>query len=159
MQDAIRPQFGAAIDTLGGAIQSCPEPVWTAGPRWYQPWYLAFHTLFWLDLYLSESAADYVPPAPFTRGELEPDVFPERPYTRQELLDWLQQCRESLAARLATISTDEGARRRCRLHWGEMGAAELLLYNHAAQLNLLIRQAGGGPAPWVMRADGLKEDG
>ena len=106
-----------------------------------------------------------MPPAPFTRGELEPDVFPEQPYTKQELLAWLPQCREALAERLSTIATDEGARRRCRLHWGEMEAAELLLYNlrhvqhHAAQLNLLIRQAGGEPASWVMRTDGLEGDG
>jgi uncharacterized damage-inducible protein DinB len=44
-----------------------------------------------------------------------------------------------------------------------MGAVELLLYNlrhvqhHTAQLNLLIRQAGGEPAPWVMCADGLED--
>ncbi len=165
MRDAIHQQFGAAIDALDGAVRACPDPAWTTGERWYQPWYLTFHTLFWLDLYLSESATDYVPPAPFTCGELEPGVFPERPYTKQELLAWLQRCREALATRLSTISTDGGARRRCRLHWGEMGAAELLLYNlrhvqhHAAQLNLLIRQTGGEPAPWVMRTDGLEDIG
>lgn len=164
MQDAIRQQFGAAIDSLEGSIRACPNAVWTTGERWFQPWYLAFHTLFWLDLYLSESDADYQPPAPFTRGELEPNVFPERPYSQQELLAWLERCRAALAARLPTIATEEGARRRCRLQWGEMEAAELLLYNlrhvqhHAAQLNLLIRQAGGEPAPWVMRADGLEGD-
>ena len=165
MRDAVYQQFGAAIDSLEGAIRACSDAVWTAGERWYQPWYLAFHTLFWLDLYLSESSSEYEPPAPFTLGELEPGVFPERPYTRQELLSWLEKCRKNLADRLSTISTDEGARRRCRLHWGEMEAAELLLYNlrhvqhHVGQLNLLVRQAGGEPAPWVMRADGLDSSG
>ena len=104
-----------------------------------------------------------MPPAPFTRGELEPDVFPERVYSKKELLGWLKQCRKALAARLSTISTDEDARRRCRLHWGEMDAVELLLYNlrhvqhHVAQLNLLIRQAGGEPAAWIKRADGTEK--
>jgi hypothetical protein len=136
--------------------------VWTTGERWHQPWYLAFHTLFWLDLYLSESALDYVPPPPFTRGALEEGVYPERPYLKQELLACLQGCRKALAARLSTISTDEGMRRRCHLPWGEMEAGELLLYNlrhvqhHAGQLNLMIRQAGGEPPSWVMRADGLQ---
>ena len=165
MQDAIQQQFGAAIDALDGTVRAFPDAAWTTGERWHQPWYLTFHTLFWLDLYLSESATDYVPPAPFTCSELEPDVFPERPYTKQELLAWLQPCREALAARLSSISNDEGAHRRCRLPWGEMGAAELLLYNlrhvqhHAAQLNMLIRQKGGEPASWVMRADGLEGKG
>ncbi len=161
MQEAIYQQFGAAVDSLEAAIQTCPEAIWETGKRWYQPWYLAFHSVFWLDVYLSESSSSYQPPPPFTRGELEPGVFPERPYTQQEILSWLQKCRGALASRLATIASPEGARRVCQLHWGEMEAVELLLYNlrhvqhHAAQINLLIRQAGSEPSPWVMRADGL----
>ncbi len=160
MQDAIKQQFGAAIDSLNAAIQKFPDAAWTTGERWHQPWYVAFHTIFWLDLYLSESS-DYEPPPPFTRGELEAGVFPERPYTKGVLLGWLSQCRQTLATRLASVATDEGAQRRCHLHWGDMAAGELLLYNlrhtqhHAAQLNVLTRQAGAEPAPWVMRADGL----
>jgi DinB family protein len=163
-RDAIRQQFGAAIDSLEGVIRACPEDLWTAGKRWYQPWYLAFHTLFWLDLYLSESMADYLPPAPFTRGELEAGVFPERPYQKRELLDWLVRCRQALDARLSTVATDQGFRRPCSLSWGEMEAGELLLYNlrhvqhHVGQINLLIRQGGGEPAPWVARAVGLADD-
>lgn len=161
MQDAIYQQFGASVDSLEAAIQACPKALWKTGERWHQPWYLAFHTVFWLDLYLSESASKYQPPPPFTRCELEANVFPERPYTQEEILSWLQLSRKNLTKRLATISTREDARRSCHLHWGEMEAAELLLYNlrhvqhHAAQINLLIRQSGGEPSAWVMRTDGL----
>lgn len=164
MLDAIEQQFGAAVDALEGAIRACPDAAWTAGDHGQQPWYLAFHAIFWLGFYLSEGAPNYMPPAPFTRGELEPDVFPERPYGQKELLTWLEQCRGTLAARISTIAGGpEPIRRRCRLPWGEMEAVELLLYNlrhvqhHAGQLNLLIRQAGGQPAPWIMRADGLED--
>lgn len=121
-------------------------------------------SLFWLDLYLSEQAATYQPPEPFTLSELQPDVFPDKPYAKEFLLDWLQSCRRSLAARILTVTTEQDARRPCQLHWGEMEAAELLLYNmrhvqhHAAQLNFVIRDAAAEPTPWVMRADGLAED-
>ena len=161
MRNPIYQQFGAAIDALDGAIRACSDTVWLSGEKWFQPWYLAFHAIFWLDLYLSESDTDYQPPAPFTRGELEWGVFPDRPYTQQELLDWLGRCRQALTARLETIATEADLKRLCVLKWGEMEAGELLLYNlrhvqhHAAQINLLVRQAGGEPAPWVMRADGL----
>ncbi len=160
LRDAIAQQFGAAIDTLAAVIRACPEDSWTDGERWKQPWYLAFHTLFWLDLYLAESPVDYAPPAPFTRGELEPDVFPERAYSKAELLAWVPACREALAARLARLVTDQDAGRPTALPWGELAAGELLLYNlrhvqhHAAQLNARIRQAGGEPARWCVRADG-----
>lgn len=159
MRDAIQQQFGAALDALEGCIRACPADVWEVGERGKQPWYLAFHALFWTDLYLGESSADYAPPPPFTRGELERGVFPERAYATGELLGYVDVCRRHLAARLDTL--DDAAERSCSLHWGRMNAVELLLYNlrhlqhHVAQLNLLIRQAGGEPAPWVMRADGL----
>ncbi len=161
LQDAVHQQFGAAIDSLQGAIEACPDGLWTDGEQWKQPWYIAFHALFWLDLYLSESALDYDPPPPFTKGELEPDQFPERPYSKAELVQWLKVSRAALQRRVASIGSDPEARRPCKLHWGTMQAAELLLYNlrhvqhHVAQLNLLIRQAAAEPAPWRMRADGL----
>ena len=161
MQDIIHQQFGAAIDALEGTVQACPEDTWTSGERWQQPWYLTFHSLFWLDHYLTESSVDYAPPAPFTRGEMESNVFPERTYTKAELIVWLNQCRQALSARIATISTNEDCQRQCHLLWGEMGAAELLVYNmrhvqhHVGQINMLIRQGGGTPAPWVWRTDGL----
>ncbi len=48
-------QFGAAIDMLENAILACPGALW--GDRSQKPefWYTAFHTLFYVDLYLSES--------------------------------------------------------------------------------------------------------
>src|SRR5262252_4616370 len=90
-------QFGAAIDMLDNALVACPDSLWRLR-LWRDPldhplppelaefWYLAYHTLFWLDLYLSGSAEGFAPPAPFTLDELDPDgAVPARPYTREEL--------------------------------------------------------------------------
>ena len=71
-------QFGASIDMLENALAACPDELW--GDRSEQPeyWYLVFHTLFWLDLYLSGSAEGFSPPVPFTLDELDPaGVMPE----------------------------------------------------------------------------------
>lgn len=62
-KDAIWGQFGAAIDTLGKAIDACPQEIWFDRTRVPQFWYLASHTLFWLDLYLSEDREGFRPPA------------------------------------------------------------------------------------------------
>jgi len=51
-RSAIRQQFHAAIDMLGNAIEACPDSVWSGKERGAF-WYLAFHTIFFLDLYLS----------------------------------------------------------------------------------------------------------
>ena len=61
-------QFGAAIDMLDNALRACPDPLWrdrlwhnpSEKPQYAQFWYLAYHTLFWLDFYLSGSAEGFV---------------------------------------------------------------------------------------------------
>ena len=76
-RSAIRQQFHAAIDMLGNAIEACPDSVWSAqAPRAF--WYLAFHTIFFLDLYLSEcEESRFHPPPPFGLTELEDEVIPQ----------------------------------------------------------------------------------
>src|SRR5260370_31419072 len=82
-------QFGAAIDMLENAIRVCPDEIWSdlsKQPRWVDNdvvgfWYVAYHTLFFLDLYLSDSAQGFTPPSPFNLDELDPaGLLPERPY-------------------------------------------------------------------------------
>ena len=148
-------QFGAAIDMLENAVRACPEELW--GKRSEQPefWYVVYHTLFFLDLYLSGSVKGFSPPPPFNMDELDPaGLMPERVYTKDELLDYLEHGRGKCRATLAAL-TQERARERCLFSWGEMSFAELLLDNmrhvqhHAAQLNLILRQKVDSAPGWV----------
>ena len=159
-------QFGATIDMFDNALRACPDELWSAclwsGPA-QQPglsefWYVAYHTLFWLDLYLSGAVEGFAPPAPFTLDELDPaGLLPERQYTKDELRTYLAHGRAKCHATIEAL-TDEQAYRRCRFSWGEMSFAELLLYNmrhvqeHGAQLNLVLGQKLGSAAGWVAQA-------
>lgn len=152
---AIARQLGASIDMLDNAIAGCPDPLWDDGSGPYAFWYIAFHTLFWLDLYLKGSVEDYKPPAPFTLEELDPaGIIPDRPYTKEELRSFLAHCRRHLHQAIAGL-TEEAASRRCRFGWGEASYLELLLYNlrhvqhHVGQLNLRIREKTGSAPRWV----------
>ena len=65
---------------LDDAIRLCPDHLWTAvlwqdpdDERYGQFWFVAYHTLFWLDLFLIGSKEGFTPPAPFIRGAL-PEV-------------------------------------------------------------------------------------
>ena len=151
-------QFGAAIDMLGNAIALCPEALWADRSRRPEPWYLAYHTLFWLDLYLSGAIEGFAPRAPFGLEELDPaGLLPPRVLAKAELLAYAGHCRAKCRATIGSL-TDEAARRMCRFGWGEVPFAELLLYNMrhvqhgAAQLNLLLRQAVDAVPRWVARA-------
>jgi hypothetical protein len=147
-------QFGAAIDMLENAIDACTDEVWGDRARRPEYWYVAYHTLFLLDLYLAPGVDGFAPPAPFTPGELEDDVLPDRVYTRDELRAYLHHGRDKCRATIEGMTDDE-AERRAGFDWLELSRAELLLYNlrhvqhHAAQLNLILRQATGSAPGWV----------
>lgn len=163
-RDALWRQLGAAIDMLGNAIRACPDEVWLDPVR--PPWHLAYHTLFFLDLYLSPGLDGFAPPPPFTLSELDPTgVLPERPYSRAELLAYLDLCRDKARATIAALSA-EGAARPAVFPWlGEIpfGELQLVTLRHlqhgAAQLNLLLRQTIDAAPQWVKRAAEGLDDG
>ncbi|HLG94423.1 MAG TPA: DinB family protein [candidate division Zixibacteria bacterium] len=164
-------QFGAAIDMMENAIRACPDEVWgdfSKKPEWKKKdvvgfWYLVYHTLFFLDYYLSDSATEVVteegfaPPALFTLSEFDSEgALPERVYTKEELLSYLDHCRKKFR-RLMTGLTEEGAHRPSGIPRRDMTVAELLLYNmrhvqhHTAQLNLILRQKTDSAPDWVSK--------
>lgn len=158
-------QFGAAIDMLGNAVAACPDDLWRVR-LWDDPelpassefWYIVYHTLFWLDLYLTGSVEGFAPPAPFTLDELDPaGLLPDRVYTPDELQAYLAYCRQKCRATIGAL-TDVQAARRCHFPWGEVSFAGLLLDNmrhvqeHTAQFNLILGQKIGWSPRWVAQA-------
>jgi hypothetical protein len=156
-RSAIRQQFHAAIDMLANAIKACPDSVWFAQGQGAF-WYLAFHVLFFLDLYLSsEGESRFRPPPPFGLTELEPEgVVPEPAYGKDELLGYLEHCRKKLDAVMAGM-TEASVADPCPFPYRAMSNGELLLYNmrhvqhHAAQLNMRLRQTTDSAPRWVSK--------
>ncbi len=170
-------QFGAAIDMLDHALVACPASLWTRRlwrvppppqfpPQFAEFWYVAFHALVWLDLYLSGLPEEqFAPPAPFARGELDAvGALPERPYTKEALRAYFASTRRKCHTTLVAL-TDEQARRPVKYPWSKgqpISFLELQLYNmrhvqeHAAQLSLFLGQHAIPDADlaWVARAQG-----
>jgi len=170
-------QFGAAIDMLENALVACPDSLWQKR-LWRTPpppefplqfaefWYITYHALVWLDLYLSGvPEEDFAPPAPFAQGMLDSiEALPARPYTREKLRTYLASLRQKCHTTLAAL-TDEQARRPVEYPWSRgqpISYLELLLYTmrhvqeHAAQLSLLLGQHGisDEALAWVPGAKG-----
>ena len=104
--DMLWRQFKVAIDALGDALRACPDdqwekPLWDDQPdQWVAAgfsrfWYLGYHTLFWLDLYLTGAEEGFVPPAPFDLVEMRAGETLPRTYTREELLGYLARVRRT----------------------------------------------------------------
>jgi len=149
-------QFKVAIDMFGDALRDCPDELWEERlwedepDQWVAAgfsafWYLCYHTLFWLDLYLTGAEEGFRPPAPFDLVEMEANEVLLRTYTRAELLQYLEYCRQRCQETISAMSTEQ-AYRLCQFPWGELPFAELQLYNmrhvqeHAAQLHLFLGQ-------------------
>lgn len=166
--DMLWRQFGAAIDMLDEALRDCPDKLWEARlwadepDQWVAAgfstfWYLGYHTLFWLDLYLTGAEEGFAPPEPFDLVEMEAGEVLPRVYTRDELLGYLEVCRQRCRETILTM-TAEQARRVCRFPWGELPFAELQLYNlrhvqeHGAQLRMFLGQQVGQSTGWAAQA-------
>ncbi|HEV2237824.1 MAG TPA: DinB family protein, partial [Ktedonobacterales bacterium] len=95
-QNALWRQFGAAIDMLDNAVVACPDALWDEriwpdppddpeGARSGLFWAVTYHTLFWLEAYLSGSVEDYAPPAPFVLEEGDRAAMRAAPYSKEQL--------------------------------------------------------------------------
>lgn len=152
-------QYAAAIDSLDAALRDCPdvlwqERLWEDDPdQWVAAgfssfWYLGYHALFWVDLYLTGAEEGFVPPANFDLVEMDANETLPRVYSRAELLEYLELCRKRCQQTLTGL-TPEQARRVCSFPWGELTFAELQLYamrhvqEHAAQMHLFLGQRAG----------------
>ena len=88
-------QFGAAIDMMDRAIVACPEALWSERGGEPEYWYLTFHTLFWLDYYLSESLEGFAQQAPVwlaamdPAGGMPPLGVVASDSDRQQIIDWV----------------------------------------------------------------------
>lgn len=152
---ALWNHFGAAIDMLENAIAACPDALWSDRSRRPEFWYVAYHTLFFLDFYLSETEEGFTPPAPFTLDELDPaGLVPERPFTKDELLAYLVHGRKK-SRTVVDALTDERAREvrtfisreRTVLEWVLLSMRHI--QHHTAQLNLILRQHTDSAPGWV----------
>lgn len=157
--DMLWRQFALAIDRFGDALRDCPDELWEARLWADQPdqwaaagfstfWYLSYHTLFWLDLYLTGAEEGFAPPAAFDLVEMEAGETLPRTYSRAELLGYQELCRRRCQETIAALSSEQ-ANRLCRFPWGELPFGELLLYTlrhvqeHAAQLRMFLGQQAG----------------
>jgi hypothetical protein len=156
LKQTLWQQFGASIDMLKNAIAFCPPECWDTEKKF---WYNAYHCVFFLDYYLTMPPKNFSPPKPFSLSEFE-DKMPERTYTKEEVLIYLQfcrnKCRSIIGNMTAEIAKSNWTNESQTMHYNVI---EILVYNmrhvqhHAAQLNLLLRQTINDAPDWIYHAE------
>ena len=163
IKESLWKQFGASIDMLHNAIALWPEEKWETKKKFF---YIAYHTLIFLEYYLTNPPSNnFSAELPFTESDVVindavDDILPNRIYTKQELLNYLQSSREKCRNAIAGL-TNENINDRWISPLGhrDYNFVELLLYNmrhvqhHTAQLNMMLRNEIHDAPKWIGRAD------
>lgn len=158
---------------LGNIIQLCPDDLWQGDKRIF---YMVYHTVIFLDYYLTQPVSDFHPQLPYTLGDMDnlpagavDDVIPGHFYSKDEFAAALSGIREKGKVLIMGASDEELGRRWIRedeidLHGlcsslvVNYSVLEILFYNlrhvqhHVGQLNLVLRQEADVAAEWIAHA-------
>lgn len=139
----------------------CPEELWEmdlwpdeapTGPNPHgglhgsAPWFLAYHALLTLDYDLTAEFEPWEPPQPFDENTY---AFPNRIFTRSELLGYIEYCRKRVHQTLGALSEESAARLLPDAHryhgmvYGIIvGGIPLHVLEHASQIRQFVTAAG-----------------
>ncbi len=155
LKQLITDQMEAALAMLNDCVEKCPEQHWDGVIGKYPFWHVVYHTLCYVDLYLSPGEATYQPRPefhPLGMEEFEAE-YPSRRFTREEMLRYMAICRDKIAEIMAG-ETEQSLAAESGFSWLPFSRAEAHVYNmrhiqhHTGQLSAFLRRAGVEPR-WV----------
>ncbi len=153
--------FEQALRLMEVALIDCPDELWEkdlwpdeapTAPTAYgglhgsAPWFLAYHALLTLDYDLTAEFGPWEPPPPFDENTY---AFPDRVFTRVELLGYLAYCRERVSRTLAELTQDvatrpvpDSHRARGTAYVVVVGGMPLHVLEHASQIRQFLTALG-----------------
>ena len=165
VRTSLTGQFEASLCMLNDCIAKCPPQHWEdriANDTFRQ---VAYHTVFYVDLYLSPSDAAFCLRALHQRGGDERTIdTPSTGLTKDETLDYLTVCRHKALETLA-LETPESLRRESGFSWLPFSRGELHLYNirhvqhHTGQLSVFLRRIVKDDERWWIRTGWRERQG
>lgn len=152
IQTMLKSQYHASLAMLLEAIQACPPTLWTSDQYSNPFWRVAYHTLYYTDLYLQPSETAFIPWEHHRPGCEEFDTGSLSPYSVDEITAYYHACRQTVDSavdRLDLSGTESG------FSWYTMPKLEHQLVNlrhiqhHTGQLADRLRQVSSRGIRWV----------
>jgi hypothetical protein len=153
--------FQSALRLMEAALADCPDDMWETdlwpvdgatrrlpqgGLHGSAPWFLGYHALTCLDYDLGGDFQPWAPPAPFDENTY---AFPNRVFTRAELLGYVGWCRGRALRSCAALGDDLALRplpathRHAGTAYGEIVAGiPLHVVEHASQIRQFLTSSG-----------------
>ncbi len=153
-------QYDAALRNLRGALEVVPDERWNDPGDTNRFWHIAYHVLFFADLYMTLREEEYRPwskgrreAVPLGANPWDPDLEFDKSdaYAKEELLGYL----EAIRARLEETIAPQDLTAPSGFNWLPMSRLEAHIYNirhlqhHTAQLVERLREKEGIHVGWV----------
>lgn len=153
-KDALIGQYNAALSIFEDCVRRCPEDQWLANLSSRPFWHVAYHALYYTDLYLSPNLDSFHPPDFYREnyhylGRLpfppHNEVVADIPFDRETILGYTDHCRRKVPESVGA-ETGETLSGPCGFWWYKIPRADFHLNNirhlqhHAAQMSVHLRR-------------------
>jgi hypothetical protein len=159
--ESLASSFDTALRLIEAAVADCPDELWQTdlwpdeaptgplpqgGLHGSAPWFLGYHALSCLDYDLTGGFEPWTPPEPFDENTYG---LPNRVFTKHELLEYVDWCRDRVGQTLDALTEQTASRPLPRSHRYQgtpfgviLGSAPGHLIEHAAQVRQFLNAAG-----------------
>jgi hypothetical protein len=161
IKDVFIPQYSASLAMLKNAVAACDNALWNDTSHKNRFWHMAYHALFYTDLYLSSDEQHFTP---WTKHRADYQVLGDKlpwpphhapkigePYTQAEILEYCDVLQSSLSERMAALDFEAAS----GFFWLPFSKFELHIYNirhlqhHTGQLIDRLRELKQISIGWI----------
>jgi len=150
MLDILSNQYRAALKMLEKVISACPEALWLDVGYRNPFWNVAYHALFYTHLYLQSDEPSF---RPWVNHRQDYQNMPQtgEPYTREQVLEYLQVCRDEVSVKLPLLDLESAS----GFFWLPMSNCEVQIYNirhlqqHTGELSDRLGDRFGIDVEWI----------
>lgn len=163
IQEVFISQYAAGFAMLKNAVSACDKELWDSERDKNRFWRIAYHALFYTDLYLSIDEKHF---APWTHHHDDYQILGDNtpwpphhavkigtPYTPNDVLAYCARLQNTLAERINALDFKAPS----GFFWLPFNKLELQIYNirhlqhHAGQLIDRLRERQGAGIEWIGR--------
>ncbi|MGE5221197.1 MAG: DinB family protein [Omnitrophica WOR_2 bacterium] len=157
IKTVVNSQYQAALAMLQQAVEQCPDSMWDDRDDENRFWRVAYHSLFFTHLYLQKTLDDFHPWEKHWEDaeSMGKDAAPGKPYSKDEVLEYLNFCRKQVEERSAALNPDAPS----GFHWLPFDKLELQFYSirhlqqHTGELMERLGSRAGINVHWVSRGE------
>ena len=160
LSKTVTSQFHAALSMMEQTVSTCPEELWDEPGQANPFWRVAYHALFFVKLYLQPTEEElalwkgardgyqFLGPTPWPPHD---QPVADQPYSRKEILDFIEFCRAEADRIVPTIDLSAPS----GFHWLPFDKMELQIYNirhlqqHVGDLSTILLTRANLEINWV----------